>query len=50
MQACPRRTQGRIVYDDAYGTVTEAELIASADEAFQDYDQEEAEHAKRHPR
>ena len=45
-----RQRGGGIVYDDAYGTVTEADLIASADEAFQTYDRAEAEHAKRHPR
>jgi hypothetical protein len=31
-----------IIYGDAYGVVTERELIASADEAFQAYDKAEA--------
>ena len=45
-----RQRGGGIVYDDDYGAVTEADLIASADEAFQAYDRAEAEHAKRKPR
>jgi hypothetical protein len=45
-----RQRGGGIVYDDIYGTVTEADLIASTDEAFQAYDQAEADHAKRQPR
>jgi hypothetical protein len=45
-----RQRGGGLVYDDAYGTVTEADLIASADEAFQAYDRAEAAHAKRQPR
>jgi hypothetical protein len=36
-----------VVYDDRHGMVTEADLIASADEAFQAYDREEADHAQR---
>jgi hypothetical protein len=36
-----------IVYDDAHGVETEADLLASADEAFQIYDKTEAEHAQR---
>jgi hypothetical protein len=36
-----------VVYDDRHGIVTEADLIASADEAFQAYDQEEAAYAQR---
>ena len=39
-----------IVYDDSYGVVTEADMIAEADQAFQVYDKEEAEHAKRNTR
>ncbi|HEY6227728.1 MAG TPA: hypothetical protein VI282_11460 [Verrucomicrobiae bacterium] len=31
-----------ISYDDAYGVVSDKDLIASADEAFQEYDKEEA--------
>jgi hypothetical protein len=34
-----------IVYDDSYGVVTEADLIASAEEAFLAYDKEEQERA-----
>jgi len=39
-----------VVYDDRHGVVTEADLIASADEAFQAYDREEAEYAQRSAR
>lgn len=42
-----RERGGGIVYDDACGIETEADLIASADEAFQVYDKAEADHAKR---
>ena len=35
-----------ITHDDTYGVVTEADLIAEADQAFQAYDKEEASHAK----
>lgn len=35
-----------IVYDDAYGVETEADLIASADQAFRAYDRAEAENDK----
>jgi hypothetical protein len=42
-----RERGGGIIYDDAYGVVTDADLIASADEAFQAYDQAETKHAKR---
>lgn len=35
-----------VIYDDKHGVVTEADLIASADEAFQAYDREEADHAQ----
>jgi hypothetical protein len=45
-----RQRGGGIAYDDDYGTVTEADLIASADEAFQAYDRAEAAYAKRQPR
>jgi len=45
-----RQRGHEIVYDDAHGVVTEADLVASADEAFQAYDKEEAEHAKRQTR
>ena len=45
-----RQRGGGIIYDDACGIETEADLIASADEAFQAYDQAEAYHAKRSSR
>ena len=42
------RTRGdAVVYDDRHGVLTEADLIASADEAFQAYDREEAAYAQR---
>ena len=42
-----RQRGGGIIYDDTHGVETEADLIASADEAFQTYDQAEAANAKR---
>ena len=39
-----------IVCDDSYGVVTEADLIASAEQAFLAYDKEEQEHARRQAR
>ena len=45
-----RQRGGGIVYDDSYGVVTEADLMTSADEAFQAYDRAEAAHAKRQAR
>ena len=42
-----RHRGGGIVYDDAYGVETEADLITSADAAFQSYDKAEAKNAKR---
>lgn len=39
-----------IIYDDTHGVETETDLIAAADQAFQAYDQAEAEHAKRKAR
>jgi hypothetical protein len=42
-----RQRGGGIVYDDTDGVETEADLIASADAAFQTYDQAEAKNAKR---
>ena len=44
-----RQRGGGIVYDDAYGVETEADMIASADQAFLEYDKAEAENAKRQP-
>ena len=45
-----RQRNSGIIYDDAYGVVTEADLIASAEEAFLAYDKEEAKDASRPPR
>ena len=42
-----RQRGGGIIYDDTYGVETEADLITSADEAFQAYDKAEAKNAKR---
>lgn len=42
-----RQRGDNLIYDDTYGVVTDADLIASAEEAFRAYDQEEAEHARR---
>lgn len=39
-----------IIYDDSYGVVTDADLVASAEEAFLAYDKEEAERAQRQAR
>jgi hypothetical protein len=41
-----RQRNNGIIYDDTYGVVTEPELIASAEEAFQAYDKAESEAAK----
>ena len=41
-----RRRGGGIIYHDSYGVVTEADLIASAEETFLACDREEAEHAQ----
>ena len=40
-----RQRHDGIVYDDSYGVVTEADLIASAEQAFLTYDKEEQERA-----
>ena len=45
-----RKRGDAVVYDDRHGVVTEADLVASADEAFQAYDREEAEYAQRSTR
>ena len=42
-----RQRHDGILYDDAYGVVTEADLIASAEEAFLAYDKEEEKRAAR---
>lgn len=45
-----RERHPKVIYDDAYGVYTDADLIASAEEAFLMYDKEEKEHANRPPR
>ena len=45
-----RQRGGGIIYDDSHGMMTEEDLIASADEAFQAYDKAEADNAKRQAR
>jgi len=45
-----RQRGDALVYDDKHGVLTEADLIASAEEAFLAYDREEAEHATRNAR
>ena len=45
-----RQRGGNLIYDDAYGVVTDADLIASAEEAFLTYDKEEDEHAQHRAR
>ena len=45
-----RQRHDGIVCDDSYGVVTEADLIASSEQAFVAYDKEEQEHAKRRAR
>lgn len=49
LHAIYRQRKDGIVYDDAYGVVTEADLIASAEEAFLAYDKEEEQNAHRPP-
>ncbi len=41
-----RQRGGNLIYDDSYGVVTDAELIASAEEAFLACDKEETGHAR----
>lgn len=36
-----RQRHSGIIYDDSYGVVTEADLMAAADEAFLEYEKEE---------
>ena len=50
LHAIYRQRKSGLVYDDKYGTITEADLIASADEAFLLYDKEEQNNANRPPR
>jgi hypothetical protein len=42
-----RQRHDGIVFDDCYGVVTEADLIASAEQAFLAYDKEEQERVQR---
>lgn len=37
-----RRAKGTAIYDDSYGLLSDADLIVAADQAFQEYDREEA--------
>jgi hypothetical protein len=41
LHAIYRQRKTGLIFDDAYGAVTEADLIASAEEAFLAYDKEE---------
>ncbi|MBE7499737.1 MAG: hypothetical protein HS113_05395 [Verrucomicrobiales bacterium] len=51
MHAIYRQRRDGLICDDAYGVVTEADLIASAEESFLAYDrEEEQQHANRSPR
>jgi hypothetical protein len=50
LHAIYRQRQDGIIYDDAYGVLTEADLLNSAEEAFLSYDREEAENANRKAR
>jgi hypothetical protein len=45
-----RQRGGNLIYDDSYGVVTDADLIASAEAAFLAYDKEEAENAQHRTR
>ena len=45
-----RQRHDGILYDDSYGVVTEADLIASAEQAFLGYDKEEEKNAQRQAR
>jgi hypothetical protein len=37
-----RRVKGTAIYDDSYGLLSDADLIVAADQAFKEYDREEA--------
>lgn len=50
LHAIYRQRKDGIVFDDAHGVLTEADLIVSADTAFLEYDKEESENASRPPR
>lgn len=42
-----RRRKGALLYQDAYGNLTDADLILSAEGAFLDYDRDEEKNAGR---
>ena len=45
-----RERKGALIYQDAHGLETEADVLLSADRAFQEYDRAEETHANRQPR
>ena len=45
-----RERKGALIYQDAHGLETEADLLLTADRAFQEYDRDEESHANRPPR
>ena len=45
-----RERKGALIYQDAHGLETEADLLVAADRAFQEYDRAEESHANRQPR
>jgi hypothetical protein len=45
-----RERKGALIYQDAHGVETEADLLLAADHAFQEYDRAEEPHANRPPR
>ena len=45
-----RERKGALIYADAYGVGTEADLVVAADQAFVQYDREEEQRAKRQTR
>ncbi|MBI3417122.1 MAG: hypothetical protein HY043_17665 [Verrucomicrobia bacterium] len=47
LHAIYRQRKDGILYDDAHGLLTEADLIVGAEDAFQAYDKEEEKHADR---
>jgi len=42
-----RERKGALIYQDAHGLETEADLLLAADRAFQEYDRTEESHANR---
>ena len=45
-----RERKGALIYQDAHGLETEADLLLTADRAFQEYDRAEEPRANRTPR